>query len=85
MTLDQTVVRGPLSEIFIKSRHGQATINDPYRIASIGEPDMKNGAPTHLSKLMLIGGAVLLLVAVVIVAINWDPILDWLIPAGRGK
>lgn len=46
---------------------------------------MKNGAPTHLSKLMLIGGAVLLLVAVVIVAINWDPILDWLIPAGRGK
>lgn len=46
---------------------------------------MKMGPPERLRTLMLIGATVLVLVAVTIVVINWDNILDWLHPAGSGK
>jgi hypothetical protein len=34
---------------------------------------------------MLIGAIIVVLVAATVVVINWDSILDWLHPAGRGK
>lgn len=46
---------------------------------------MKTEDPARSRRLILIGAAVILLVAVAIVVINWEGILDWLVPAGRGK
>ena len=46
---------------------------------------MKIEPTTRLRTLMLIGAIMIVLVAVAVVIANWDGILTWLHPAGRGK